>query len=88
MLFKCSECGKISVDIDKVLDGACECGSRRFQLKSDETLLPLAKLSEAETIRRDLHVWLDLNLDSMPAEDLSRLRVLLEVDKPLEVPRG
>ncbi|RDE12334.1 MAG: hypothetical protein C4K47_08315 [Candidatus Thorarchaeota archaeon] len=88
MLFKCSACGRVSADIDKVLDGACECGSRRFQLKPDEALLPLARLSEAEVIRRDLHVWLDLNLDSMAADDLSRLRVVLEVEKPIEVPRG
>ena len=88
MLFKCIQCGRISSDIDKVLDGACECGCRRFQLKSEDALLPVAQLSEAESIRKDLHAWLDLNLDSITPEDLSRLRVVLEVDKPIEVPRG
>lgn len=88
MLFKCCECGRVSADIDRVLDGTCECGSRRFQLKSEEVLLPSTKLSQAETIRRDLHVWLDLNLDSIPTENLNNLRVVIESDKPLEVPRG
>jgi predicted nucleic acid-binding Zn-ribbon protein len=88
MLFKCIQCGRVSADIDKVLDGACECGSRRFQLKSEDALPPAAPLSEAESIRRDLHTWLDINLDSISPEDLSRLRVVLDVEKPIEMPRG
>jgi hypothetical protein len=38
-------------------------------------------LDEKETIRRDLHRWLDLNLDSMPPELVGNIRVLFEIEK-------
>ena len=88
MLFKCRDCGKVSADIDTVLDGACECGCTHFQLVSEDALLSPKRPTDAETIRKDLHLWLDLNLDSMDAENLSNLRVVLEVEKPIEIPRG
>ena len=81
MLFQCRNCGKTSSDIDMVLDGACDCGCMHFQLLSEEPLdLPPA-LSTKEEIRRDLHRWIDLNLDSMPPDDVGNLRVFIEFDK-------
>ena len=88
MLFKCRGCGKVSADIDMILDGACDCGCRHFQLVSEDASVRSGELSDLEWIRKDLHVWLDLNLDSMSAENLNSLRVVLETDKPIEIPRG
>ena len=81
MLFKCRACGKTSADIDRVLDGACECGCTRFQLVSEESPAIVRRLNARESIRKDLHAWLDMNIDSMEPDRLSSLRVVFEVDK-------
>ena len=81
MIFVCRSCGKSSVDIDMVLEGACECGCAHFHLVSeDRSELPKA-LDEKEILRRDLHSWLDLNLDSMSPEDVGNISVKFEVGK-------
>ena len=82
MLFMCRGCGKTSADIDRVLDGACECGCTRFQLVSEEAPQIVRRLNARETIRKDLHAWLDMNIDSMEPDRLNSLRVVFEVDKP------
>ncbi len=79
MLFVCRNCGKTSVDIDMVLEGACSCGCTHFHLVSeDKSELP-PELRQKESIRRDLHKWLDLNLDSMPPDLVGNIRVLFEI---------
>lgn len=81
MIFICRSCGKSSDDIDMVLDGACSCGCSHFHLVSeDRSELPEA-LDAKEKIRRDLHRWVDLNLDSMPPDLVGNIRVLFEVEK-------
>ncbi|TFG34258.1 hypothetical protein EU527_04370 [Candidatus Thorarchaeota archaeon] len=80
MIFMCMNCGKTSADIDMVLQGQCSCGCTHFHLVSeDRSELPPA-LNNKETIRRDLHKWIDLNLDSMPPEHVGNIRVLFEID--------
>ncbi|MFW9974686.1 MAG: hypothetical protein ACFFDQ_05455 [Candidatus Thorarchaeota archaeon] len=79
MLFICRNCGKTSVDIDMVLEGACSCGCTHFHLVSEDRSELPAELSEKECIRRDLHKWLDLNLDSMPPNLVGNIRVLFEI---------
>jgi len=39
------------------------------------------EIDEKESIRRDLHRWLDLNLDSMPPNVVGNIRVLFEIEK-------
>jgi predicted nucleic acid-binding Zn-ribbon protein len=78
MQFVCRDCGKASSDIDRVLDGACECGGTHFKLVSEETPMMPSAMSEKEEIRRDLHRWLDLNIDSMNQDDVSNIRVVFE----------
>ncbi len=81
MIFVCRSCGESSVDIDMVLEGACGCGCTHFHLVSeDRSELPKA-LEEKESIRRDLHRWLDLNLDSMPPEVVGNISVTFEIGK-------
>ncbi len=81
MIFVCRSCGESSVDIDMVLDGACGCGCTHFHLVSeDRSELPKA-LEEKESIRRDLHRWLDLNLDSMSPEVVGNISVTFEIGK-------
>jgi predicted nucleic acid-binding Zn-ribbon protein len=81
MMFVCRSCGESSVDIDMVLEGACNCGCTHFHLISeDRSELPKA-LEEKESIRRDLHRWLDLNLDSMSPEVVGNISVTFEIGK-------
>ncbi|MGQ4912560.1 MAG: hypothetical protein ACP6KW_10360 [Candidatus Thorarchaeota archaeon] len=81
MLFICRNCGKSTDNIDVVLDGACSCGCTHFHLVSeDRSGLPLP-LETKETIRQDLHRWVDLNLDSMPPELVGNIRVLFEIER-------
>lgn len=81
MIFICRNCGKSSDDIDMVLEGSCSCGCSDFHLVSnDRSGLP-EPLDTKETIRRDLHRWVDLNLDSMPPELVGNIRVLFEIER-------
>ena len=81
LLFICRNCGKSSEDIDTVLEGSCSCGCSHFHLVSqDRSELP-EPLDTKEAIRRDLHRWLDLNLDSMPPESVGNIRVMFEIEK-------
>ena len=81
MIFVCRSCGESSVDIDMVLEGACGCGCTHFHLVSeDRSVLPKA-LEEKESIRRDLHRWLDLNIDSMSPELVGNISVVFEIGK-------
>ncbi len=64
-----------------VLEGACGCGCTHFHLVSeDRSELPKA-LEEKESIRRDLHRWLDLNIDSMSPELVGNISVVFEIGK-------
>ena len=81
MIFQCRNCGKTSADIDKVLDGACECGCAHFKLASETPLQLPGNLAQKEAIRRDLHYWLDLNIDSMDPNDMENIRVLFEIER-------
>ncbi|MFW9963111.1 MAG: hypothetical protein ACFFCX_06095 [Candidatus Sifarchaeia archaeon] len=81
MIFVCRMCGKTSVDIDMVLEGACSCGCTHFHLVSEDRSEVQSELDQKETIRRDLHKWLDLNLDSMPPGLVGNIRVLFEIEK-------
>jgi hypothetical protein len=48
-----------------------------------ESPLDLPKdLSTKEAIRRDLHQWLDLNIDSMDTDSIGNIRVRFEIDDP------
>jgi predicted nucleic acid-binding Zn-ribbon protein len=81
MIFICRNCGKSSVDIDMVLEGECSCGCSHFQLVSEDRSELPKPLEEKETIRRDLHKWIDLNMDSIPPELIGNIRVLFEIEK-------
>ena len=81
MMFICRMCGKTSEDIDMVLEGACSCGCTHFHLVSEDRSELPKELDQKEAIRRDLHRWLDLNLDSMPPELVGNIRVLFEIEK-------
>lgn len=80
MLFVCRMCGKSSADIDMVLEGACSCGCTHFHLVSEDRSEFPKEIAEKEAIRRDLHRWLDLNLDSMPPELVGNITVKFEVE--------
>ncbi len=82
MIFQCRNCGKTTEDIDQVLDGSCECGCSHFKMASEKPLDLPPDLVQKETIRRDLHHWLDLNLDSLDTESVANIRVFFEVKKP------
>ena len=74
-------CGKSTADIDQVLEGQCSCGCSHFHLVSeDRSELPKA-LDAKEEIRRDLHRWLDLNLDSMSPDLVGNISVKFEIEK-------
>jgi predicted nucleic acid-binding Zn-ribbon protein len=80
-MFVCRSCGKSSADIDMVLESACSCGCTHFHLVSEDRSEFPPAIDEKETIRRDLHRWLDLNLDSMPPDAVGNIRVLFEIEK-------
>ncbi|MHA2141831.1 MAG: hypothetical protein ACXADC_06525 [Candidatus Thorarchaeota archaeon] len=82
MIFQCRNCGKTSTDIDMVLDGACTCGCTYFKMGSESPLDLPKDLSTKEAIRRDLHQWLDLNIDSMDTDSIGNIRVRFEIDDP------
>ncbi len=77
----CINCGKTSADIDMVLQGQCSCGCSHFHLVSEDRSELPPPLSNKEAIRRDLHKWIDLNIDSMPPEVVDNIRVLFEIPK-------
>ncbi|MFX0108724.1 MAG: hypothetical protein ACFE7R_10590 [Candidatus Hodarchaeota archaeon] len=81
MLFQCRNCGKTSTDIDMVLDGACECNCTHFKLVSETPLDLPPEIDTKESIRRDLHHWIDLNIDSMDPDQVSNMRVFFEIEK-------
>lgn len=80
MFFKCRACGKSTTDIDAILEGECECGSNHFQLCSEKgpTLPP--DIAKKDQIRRDLHQWIDLNIDAMDPETVRDFRIRFEFD--------
>jgi predicted nucleic acid-binding Zn-ribbon protein len=80
MYFQCRGCGKVSEDIDQVLEGTCECGCTHFKLLSERPLDFPVELEMKESIRQDLHRWIDLNLDSMSPETIGNIRVSFECD--------
>jgi predicted nucleic acid-binding Zn-ribbon protein len=84
MIFQCRNCGKTSDDIDMVLDGSCDCGCTHFKLATENPLDLPEELSIKEAVRRDLHYWLDLNIDSMDSESIGNIRVRFEVDQQNE----
>ncbi len=81
MIFVCRSCGKTSADIDMVLESACGCGCTHFHLVSEDRSEYPKPLDDKESIRRDLHRWLDLNLDSMPTDLIGNISVKFEVEK-------
>jgi len=82
MIFRCRQCGETSSDIDMVLEGVCKCGGTRFELVSEDTFASAVDLSPKERLRRDLHLWVDLNVDSLDISRLDNLRVRFEFDDP------
>lgn len=80
MIFRCRKCGETSTDIDMVLDGTCKCGGSKFELVSEDTMGVPTDISPRERIRRDLHLWVDLNIDSLDNTSLDSLRVRFEFD--------
>jgi predicted nucleic acid-binding Zn-ribbon protein len=82
VIFRCRNCGETTADIDAVLDGSCACGCTSFQLVSENAAIFRDELSAKEAIRRDLHMWVDLNIDSANPEDLTNLRVRFEFNRP------
>ncbi|MHA1862690.1 MAG: hypothetical protein ACTSWA_02895 [Candidatus Thorarchaeota archaeon] len=81
MIFICRSCGKSSVDIDMVLEGECGCGCTHFHLVSENRSELTKAHDEKEILRRDLHEWLDFNLDSMTPEQVGNVSVKFEVGK-------
>ncbi len=81
MMFVCRSCGKSSADIDMVLESACSCGCTHFHLVSEDRSEFPREIDEKDSIMRDLHRWLDLNLDSMPPDVVGNIRVLFEIEK-------
>ncbi len=80
MLFKCMNCGETSPDIDMVLNSSCTCGASRFHLVSHDEKPESSELTTKEQIRRDLHRWIDLNLESVSPEEITNLRVSFDFD--------
>jgi predicted nucleic acid-binding Zn-ribbon protein len=79
MLFVCRTCGRELNDIDAVLDGTCDCGGTHFKLVSqDRPQMPTA-MTTKEEIRRDLHRWIDLNIDTMDPDVVEDIRVTFEI---------
>lgn len=81
MIFICRSCGKSSADIDMVLEGQCSCGCTHFHLVSEDRSELPKPLEEKEILRRDLHRWIDLNLDSMSPEHVGNISVKFEIGK-------
>jgi predicted nucleic acid-binding Zn-ribbon protein len=81
MLFVCRNCGATTADIDMILDGACECGSTHFKLVSENSPKIPAPMAMKEEIRRNLHTWVDLNIDSMDSSKIGNMRVIFECDQ-------
>ncbi len=79
MLFVCRSCNRKSNDIDTVLDGACDCGGTHFKLVSQEQSQMPTAVTTREEIRRDLHRWIDLNIDTMDPEIIGDIRVTFEI---------
>ncbi len=86
MIFRCRNCGETSSDIDMVLEGACKCGGTRFELVSEDFLAAQGEISPRERIRQDLHLWVDLNIDSLDVAKLNNLRVRFEYDDSIGQP--
>ncbi|MCF2137026.1 MAG: hypothetical protein K9W43_07235 [Candidatus Thorarchaeota archaeon] len=82
MIFRCRNCGETTSDIDMVLEGACKCGGTKFELVSEDPLGVSTEISPRERIRRDLHLWVDLNIDSLDVNAINNLRVRFEFDDP------
>ena len=78
MLFVCRTCGRESNEIDTVLDGTCTCGGTHFKLVSQDRPQMPTTMTLKEEIRRDLHRWVDLNLDTVDPEVMSDIRVTFE----------
>ncbi|MFW9910114.1 MAG: hypothetical protein ACFFEF_16275 [Candidatus Thorarchaeota archaeon] len=81
MQFVCETCGQTSDDLDRVLDGTCECGGSHFKLVSEKPFTLPTAMTVREEIRRDLHRWLDLNIDSLDSDNIGDIRVTFEVPK-------
>lgn len=64
-----------------VLESACSCGCTHFHLVTEDRSEFPKPLDDKETIRRDLHRWLDLNLDSMSPDLVGNISVKFEVEK-------
>ncbi len=80
MIFRCRNCGATSSDIDMVLEGTCKCGGTRFELVTEDLVGQVAGLSPKERLRHDLHLWVDLNIDSLDVDRINNLRVRFEFD--------
>lgn len=78
MLFVCRDCGNKSPDIDMILDGSCNCGGTHFKMVSDDSSESPPVLSTKEELRRNLHQWLDLNIDSIEDRAMENVRVSFE----------
>jgi len=78
MLFVCRNCGNTSEDIDMVLDGSCKCGGSHFKLVSDDSPKLPTVVTPKEEMRNALHLWIDLNIDSMEPEQIGDIRVRFE----------
>jgi len=74
-------CGKSTADIDMVLEGQCSCGCAHFHLVSEDRSELPKPLDAKEEIRRDLHRWLDLNLDSMSPDLVGNISVKFEIER-------
>ncbi len=79
MQFKCRNCGITFDDIDRVLQGSCDCGSTHFKLVSEDRNPLPTTMTTKEEIRRDLHRWIDLNIDSMDPDAVGNIRVVFEI---------
>ncbi|MFW9848693.1 MAG: hypothetical protein ACFFF4_06110 [Candidatus Thorarchaeota archaeon] len=79
MLFVCRACGRESNDIDTVLNGSCTCGGSHFKLVSQNRPHLPTTMTTKEEIRRDLHRWLDLNIDTMDPDMIADIRVTFEI---------
>ena len=81
MQFVCRDCGAPSTSIDEILEGTCTCGSTHFKLVSQSRPPLPTTMTTKEEIRRDLHRWIDLNIDSMSPEAVGNIRVVFELAK-------
>ncbi len=81
MQFVCRNCGAVCFDVDQVLEGNCSCGSTQFQLVSQQRAPMPTAMTTKEEIRRDLHRWIDLNIDSMDPKAVGNIRVVFELAK-------